>query len=224
MTVAHPQAGRSALIAERYVHPLAGWLVRYSYWFMQPVAIGGQVTAAAIYMRLMAAGGAARGLGGRFLDGIVYLICGRFGKLGPGSVLVLDYQGRRDGLFMVLGAAVLLGSAFPQGHGEPHRARRVPPERLSRSLDGHDMAIFSFIGSRDCRRRRRGESRPGPNVPRTFRMTGRFLAAIYVVASLLLVTLAPWTSAGLGESPFVTVLRTGRTWARPSSVTRTSSC
>src|SRR5688572_26347291 len=52
MTVAHPQAGSFGAIAEQYLSPLAGWLVRYSYWFCQVVAVGGQITAAGIYMRL----------------------------------------------------------------------------------------------------------------------------------------------------------------------------
>ncbi|MCP6042710.1 amino acid permease, partial [Klebsiella pneumoniae] len=51
MTVAHPTSGSFGTIAERYVHPLAGFLVRYSYWVANVLAIGVEVSAIAIYMR-----------------------------------------------------------------------------------------------------------------------------------------------------------------------------
>src|SRR5271165_4854531 len=49
MAVAHPTAGSFGVYAELYLHPWAGFTVRYTYWAAQCIAIGGEATAIAIY-------------------------------------------------------------------------------------------------------------------------------------------------------------------------------
>ena len=51
MTVAHATSGSFGAYAEHYVSPLAGFLVRYSYWACIVLAVGTEVTAVAEYMR-----------------------------------------------------------------------------------------------------------------------------------------------------------------------------
>src|SRR5664279_4339766 len=51
MAVAHPTAGSFGVYAELYISPWAGFVVRYTYWAAQSVAIGGEAVAAAIYAR-----------------------------------------------------------------------------------------------------------------------------------------------------------------------------
>src|SRR5437899_7984785 len=51
MAVAHPAAGSFGVYAELYVSPWAGFVVRYTYWAAQTIAIGGEATAAAIFCR-----------------------------------------------------------------------------------------------------------------------------------------------------------------------------
>lgn len=51
MTVAHPVAGSFGVYAEMYVHPWAGFTMRYSYWLAQVIATGSEVVAASIYCR-----------------------------------------------------------------------------------------------------------------------------------------------------------------------------
>src|SRR5215469_10154787 len=50
MTVAHPTTGSFGAYAEHYIGPLAGFLVRYGYWFANVLAVGTEVTAVALYM------------------------------------------------------------------------------------------------------------------------------------------------------------------------------
>src|SRR5215472_12293510 len=50
MTVAHPTSGSFGAYAEYYLGPLAGFLVRYSYWTCIVLAVGTEVTAVALYM------------------------------------------------------------------------------------------------------------------------------------------------------------------------------
>ena len=49
LAVAHPTAGSFGVYAELYVSPWAGFVVRYTYWAAQCIAIGGEATAIAIY-------------------------------------------------------------------------------------------------------------------------------------------------------------------------------
>ncbi len=49
MSVEHPAAGAFVLHAEMYLHPWAGFAIRYTYWLCLVVIIGSEVVAAAIY-------------------------------------------------------------------------------------------------------------------------------------------------------------------------------
>ena len=52
MSAAHPAPGSFGLYAEMYLHPWAGFAVRYTYWFTLVLIIGSEVVAAAIYCKL----------------------------------------------------------------------------------------------------------------------------------------------------------------------------
>ena len=50
MAVVHPSAGSFGTYAETYLNPWAGFVVRYTYWITQVIAIGGEAVAAGLYM------------------------------------------------------------------------------------------------------------------------------------------------------------------------------
>ncbi len=50
MAVVHPTAGSFGTYAETYLNPWAGFVVRYTYWISQVIAIGGEAVAAGLYM------------------------------------------------------------------------------------------------------------------------------------------------------------------------------
>jgi amino acid transporter, AAT family len=50
MAVVHPTAGSFGTYAEIYLNPWAGFIVRYSYWMAQVIAIGAEAVAAGLYM------------------------------------------------------------------------------------------------------------------------------------------------------------------------------
>src|SRR5579864_6746979 len=52
MAVMHPTAGSFGTYAETYLNPWAGFVVRYTYWIAQVIAIGGEAVAAGLYMGL----------------------------------------------------------------------------------------------------------------------------------------------------------------------------
>ena len=51
MTLVHPVAGSFGVFAEIYLHPWAGFAIRYAYWLATSVAIGSEVVAISIYCR-----------------------------------------------------------------------------------------------------------------------------------------------------------------------------
>src|SRR6201984_1747285 len=50
MAVVHPTAGSFGTYAEIYLNPWSGFVVRYTYWIAQVIAIGGEAVAAGLYM------------------------------------------------------------------------------------------------------------------------------------------------------------------------------
>src|SRR5580693_3976610 len=50
MAVVHPSAGSFGAYAEAYLNPWAGFVVRYTYWAAQVIAVGGEAVAAGMYM------------------------------------------------------------------------------------------------------------------------------------------------------------------------------
>jgi len=53
MTVVHPTAGSFGVLAETYVNPWAGFVVRYTYWIAQVIAIGGEVIAVVSHQKYL---------------------------------------------------------------------------------------------------------------------------------------------------------------------------
>src|SRR6202049_988089 len=51
MAAEHPAAGSFGLYAEMYVHPWAGFAIRYTYWLSLVFVIGSEVVAASIYCK-----------------------------------------------------------------------------------------------------------------------------------------------------------------------------
>ena len=50
MAVVHPTAGSFGTYAETYLNPWSGFVVRYTYWIAQVIAVGGEAVAAGVYM------------------------------------------------------------------------------------------------------------------------------------------------------------------------------
>ncbi len=69
------------------------------------------------------------------------------------------------------------------------------------------FVIYSFIGVEIVGVTSGEASDPGRTIPRAMRRMVLGLSAIYIVTMTLLVVLTPWTELGVGESPFVSVLR-----------------
>jgi len=208
MAVRNPTAGSFGVSAELYVSPFAGYAVRVSYWLMQVIATGGHMVAVAIYMQFWLPDVPAVVWIVSFSAALIYLNTRDVGSFGTFEYWFAMIKVAAIVLFVVLGTAVALGWT-----GEPAVGARnlvgyggLLPKGWTGVWLGVCFVIYSFIGV-EIVGITSGEARdPQRTIPRAMRRMVGGLCALYLTTVTLLVTLMPWTEAGVGESPFVSVL------------------
>ena len=206
MAVAHPVAGSFGVYAEMYVHPWAGFSMRYSYWLAQVIATGSEVVAASIYCQhwfpkvpswLWIAG---------FSAALVYVNARSVASFGAFEYWFSMIKVMTIAIFLILGAALLLGIGFPRLGIANYTAHGgfLPNGWLGVGL-GVAMAIFSFLGLEVVAVTSGEAQDPTTALPRALRWTLGRMALFYVGGLGVVVGIVPWSEVGLGESPFVRV-------------------
>ena len=206
MAIAHPVAGSFGVYAEMYVHPWAGFAMRYSYWLGQVIAIGSEMVAASIYCKHWYPGVPAWLWIAGFSIALIWVNTSGVSNFGMFEYWFAMLKVVTIILFLILGAAMLLGIGFPRiggtnyvGHGGflPHGWTGVGL--------GVAMAVFSYLGI-EIVAVTSGEARdPAKALPRAMRWTFARLGIFYIGGLAVVVGVVPWTQVGLGESPFVRV-------------------
>jgi amino acid transporter, AAT family len=206
MAVAHPVAGSFGVYAEMYLHPWAGFVVRYSYWLAQAVAIGSEMVAASIYCHYWFPGISAWVWIVGFSLGLIYVNACEVGNFGEFEYWFAMIKVVTIVVFLVLGAALLAGVGFePLGFANYTRHGGFLPYGWTGVGLGVAMAIWSYLGTEAVAVTAGEAQEPEKTVPRALRrMVGR-LTLFYVGGLAVLVGVMPWTEAGLAESPFVRV-------------------
>ncbi len=208
MAVAHPVAGSFGVYAELYLHPWAGFAMRYSYWLAQAVAIGSEVVAAAIYCRFWFPGVPAWVWIAGFSSALIYVNARTVGSFGWFEYWFAMIKVATIVVFLILGGALILGIGFtPLGLANYTAHGGFLPHGWTGVWLGVAMAIFSYLGTEAVAVTAGEASHPEVAVPRAMRsMLGR-LALFYIGGMAVLVGVMPWTQAGLSESPFVRVFQ-----------------
>ncbi|MGH9773835.1 MAG: amino acid permease [Candidatus Acidiferrales bacterium] len=206
MAVAHPVAGSFGVYAEIYLHPWAGFAMRYSYWLAQAVAIGSEVVAASIYCRFWFPRVPAWMWIILFSALIVWINARSVGNFGTVEYWFALIKVTTIFAFLLLGAALLTGVGFhPIGTANFTHYGGFFPHGLQGVWLGVAMAIFSFMGIEVVAVAAGEAAEPEVAVPRAMRSTLARLALFYIGGMIVLVGVMPWTQAGLSESPFVRV-------------------
>jgi AAT family amino acid transporter len=209
MTVAHPVAGSFGVYAEMYVHPWAGFAMRYSYWLAQVIATGSEVVAASIYCKHWFPNVPSWMWIAGFSAALVYVNARSVASFGEFEYWFAMIKVLTISMFLILGAALLLGFGFPRigvanytGHGG------FLPNGWQGVGLGVAMAIFSFLGV-EIVAVTSGEAKdPTTALPRALRWTLGRMGLFYVGGLAVVVGIVPWNEVGLGESPFVRVFET----------------
>jgi len=206
MAIAHPVAGSFGVYAEVYVHPWAGFAMRYSYWLGQVIAIGSEMVAASIYCKHWFPGYPSWIWIAGFSAALVWVNASSVSNFGTFEYWFAMLKVVTIVIFLILGAALLLGVGFPRIGATNYVAHGgfLPNGWAGVGL-GVAMAVFSYLGL-EIVAVTSGEAKdPATALPRAMRWTFARLGIFYIGGLAVVVGVVPWTQVGLGESPFVRV-------------------
>ncbi|MGH9826800.1 MAG: amino acid permease, partial [Blastocatellia bacterium] len=211
MASAHPTAGSFGVYADVYVSGWAGFVVRYTYWAVQCIAIGDEAVAVAIYCKLWFPSVPAWIWVVVFSVALIYVNARSVGSFGEFEYWFSTIKVAAIVLFIIFGALVITGLVPSQVHGFANYTAQDGffPKGLKGAWMAMAFVIFSFIGT-EVVAVTAGEAKdPEKAVPRAMRsMVGR-LIIFYMGAIMVLVAVAPWNKIQPGSnvkaSPFVTV-------------------
>ena len=203
LSSAHPAAGSFGVYGDMYLNDWAGFIARAGYWAAIAISIGAELVASATYMEFWLPNVPA------LLWVVVFSVF---------LLLVNLWDVRRYGrfefwfamikvvtiaAFVVLGASLLMTRHVPAQYtahgGFFPRGVLAPLLAITFSIYTFGGVEFVAVSS--------GESRSPQEVAKATRITFVMLALIYLGAIIVLAGVMPWTSAGMTESPFVSVFR-----------------
>jgi L-asparagine transporter-like permease len=208
MTVAHPTSGSFGTISEKYVSPLAGFLVRYSYWIANVLAVGVEVSAIAVYMKYW------------FPDvpGFVWILLFAavliyVNATSVNTFATFEYWFSMIKIsaivgFILLGSYVLFGNSAQPNMGPENivNAGGFLPFGWWGMWVAIFISLFSFLGT-EMIAVTAGEAKdPDVAVPKALKATVFRLSTFYIITIGIMLMIVPWKSAGVEESPFVKVM------------------
>src|SRR6202166_4577260 len=199
----HPAAGSFGVYGELYLNQYLGFLCRAGYWASIAFSIGAELVASATYMTywLPAVPGELWVL---LFSALLLLVNLRsvssFGRFEFWFAMI---KFATIVAFILAGAALLVsGRVAPQYTAQGGFLPKGPIAPLLAVF----LAIYAF-GGVEMLAVTTGESRSSKDIPRAARLTFFLLAGLYLGAIVVLVGVMPWNHTGVGESPFVSVLR-----------------
>lgn len=207
MTVAHPTSGSFGTIAENYVSPLAGYLVRYSYWIANVLAVGVEVSAIAVYMKYWFP----------TVPGFVWILLFAavliyVNATSVNTFATFEYWFSMIKIsaivgFILLGSYVLIGNAGQDmGPGNLANDGGFLPFGWWGMWVAIFISLFSFLGT-EMIAVTAGEAKdPDVAVPKALKATVFRLSTFYIMTLGIMLMIVPWKSAGMDESPFVKVM------------------
>ncbi len=212
MTLAHPTSGSFGAYAEYYLGPLAGFLVRYAYWFAVVGAMGTEVTAVAIYMRFWYP----------TVPGWIWIVAFSAVLIAVNSVSVsvfgsVEYTFSMLKVIVIL-AFILLG-AWIVFSAPAHSAIGFDnyiahggffPKGAWGTWVAVIVSIFSYLSIEMIAVAAAEAKDPERAVARAFRATIFRLIFFYLFTLALMLAIVPWNLAGSSQSPFVQVMQATR--------------
>ncbi len=214
MAVFHPTAGSLGTYAEIYLNPWSGFVVRYTYWFAQVIAVGGEAVAAGVYMTWWFPHIPIWPWSIAFASILVAVNTRPVGNFGSIEYWLAFIKVTAIVLFIVLGVAAIFGVGHPATG--LHNLTRLPggffPFGLRGTWMALIMAVLSFYGIETIAVTSAEVPNPEIAIPRGLRTMVLRLFLFYVLALAIVVTVIPWTETGaaiVSQSPFVRVFALG---------------
>ena len=210
MSVAHPTSGSFGAYAEHYINPLAGFVVRYSYWSCIVLAVGTEVTAVAEYMKMWFPDVSSWW----WIIGFSAALIGinAYSVKAFGSV---EYWFSTIKLFAILGFVLLAAVVLFGKHGVADGVKNLTahggfaPNGMWGIWVGVIISIFSYLSIEMIAVAAGEAENPEESIKKAFRATIYRLVIFYLLSLTLIVMLVPWNvlTADGATSPFITVMR-----------------
>lgn len=209
MTVQHPTSGSFGAYAEFYLHPLAGFLVRYSYWACIVLAVGTEVTAIAEYMKFWFPQ----------VDSWIWIALFSCCLIGVNAYSVKAFGSVEYWfstikifaiiVFIVLAISVLLTQSSISRIEQNMFSGGFAPHGFSGIWTGVIISIFSYLGIEMIAIAAGEATNPEQAVKTAFKGTFARLLIFYLLALSLIVMLVPWQELIKegSTSPFVSVMK-----------------
>jgi L-asparagine transporter-like permease len=208
MAVVHPTAGSFGTYAEMYLCPWAGFLVRYTYWMAQVVAIGGEAVAGGVYMTYWFPATPVWMWSVGFAIALIYINSRSVTNFGSFEYWFALIKVVAIIAFIILGVSHIFGWV-----GEPVGFNNLTgleggfmPHGFGGVWMAVIIAIFSFYGIEVIAVTSGEAQDPVTVIPAALRSMALRLFLFYVLALSVMVTFIPWTEIGaqvVTESPFV---------------------
>lgn len=212
MVVVHPTAGAFGTIAHSYLGPWAGFLIRWTYWSIQVIAIGGEMIAAGIYIQFWWPSvpiWASVVVLSVVVLGVNAAAVRLFGTFEYWFAMIKVVA---IAVFILLGALLIfvgLPGSAATGLGNLTDEGGFLPNGMTGLGLAMVFVIFSYIGTEVVSVTAAESEDPVRDVPRAARAMILRLALFYVLAITVVVIVVPWTVTAQGgeitESPFVRV-------------------
>src|ERR1043166_2607161 len=216
MAVVHPVAGAFGVDAEKYLNRWAGFSVRATYALAQIIAIGAEVTAAAIYIAYW------------FPDvppwiwvvlvsaALVAVNAMQVNRLGEFEYWFAMIKVAAILSFIVVGIAMIfgIGSGHAVGLANLTQYGGFLPAGWKGVWLSLTITVTSYMGVEIIAVTAGEAERPEVTIPRAMRKIVYRLIVFYVLAFAIMVTMVPWnqtsSSSALASSPFVTAFAAAR--------------
>ncbi|OIK08717.1 amino acid permease [Bacillus sp. MUM 13] len=207
MTVAYPTSGSFGTIAEKYVSPMAGFLVRYSYWIANVLAVGVEISASTVYMKYWFPAVPQICWILLFAILLIYVNLKSVHTFATFEYWFSMIKISAIILFILLGIYVLTGSSHAEmGPGNLTNDGGFLPFGVRGMWIAVFISLFSFLGT-ELIAVTAGETKdPDTAVPKALKATVFRLSLFYVVTIGIMLMIVPWKSAGIDQSPFVKVM------------------
>jgi len=151
MAVVHPTAGSFGTYAEIYLSPWAGFIVRYSYWMAQVIAIGAEAVAAGVYMTFWFPGTPLWTWSVGFAFVLLYFNSRSVHNFGSIEYWFAMIKVVAIVLFIILGASMIFGLGRPSTGF--HNLTGLPGGFMPHGFGGVWMAVL--VGSNKSTRPKR---------------------------------------------------------------------
>jgi len=209
MAVVHPVTGAFGIYAEKYLNPWAGFCVRATYGVAQIIAIGAEVTAAAIYISFWLPHVPQWIWVVLVSTALVAVNSMQVNRLGEFEYWFAMIKVAAIIAFVIVGLSLILGIGFrtPIGLANLTHHGGFLPTGWKGVWLSLTISVTSYMGVEIIAVIAGEAERPEVTIPHAMRSIVWRLILFYVLAIAIMVTMVPWNQAGgsstLSGSPFV---------------------